>query len=341
MRSMTDLHVDPEEEEESAFVTMTDMTVSILFILLILLGFFASQLRPEPSEPALLLAEKDDRIAVLADENARLTSALNDLASGEGDIASLATDLAAARARLQARDAQLETTLLESARLTLEIEDLATRLEAVEVVPVDRLQSYNTDVEEVRRRLLVDLRNRIDADLPELQVRISASGDALQFTGEGLFAPNSAGLSQTSMIKVRRIAEIVDAALPCVTTGSRARVLKRCNEGGALVEALQIEGHTDSDGSRRTNVNLGARRAAATYGAMIEHRPGLVDYQNLEEQPVLSVAGYGEDRPVAGNDTSPGKALNRQIDLQFIMTRPARVDDIARIARALGETTTP
>ena len=33
-----------EEEEDSAFVPMTDMTVSFLFIVMVLLAFFASQL---------------------------------------------------------------------------------------------------------------------------------------------------------------------------------------------------------------------------------------------------------------------------------------------------------
>ena len=36
-----------EEEEESAFVSMTDMTVSFLFVVMILLAFFASQIQSE------------------------------------------------------------------------------------------------------------------------------------------------------------------------------------------------------------------------------------------------------------------------------------------------------
>ena len=40
-----------EEEGESAFVSMTDLTVSFLFILLILLAFFATQFKPEETVP--------------------------------------------------------------------------------------------------------------------------------------------------------------------------------------------------------------------------------------------------------------------------------------------------
>ena len=40
-----------EDEEESAFVSMTDMTVSFLFIVMILLAFFASQLQDHDNVP--------------------------------------------------------------------------------------------------------------------------------------------------------------------------------------------------------------------------------------------------------------------------------------------------
>ena len=40
-----------EEEEESAFVSMTDMTVSFLFIVMIVLAFFASRLRDPNQVP--------------------------------------------------------------------------------------------------------------------------------------------------------------------------------------------------------------------------------------------------------------------------------------------------
>jgi outer membrane protein OmpA-like peptidoglycan-associated protein len=52
-----------EDEEESAFVSMTDMTVSFLFIVMILLAFFASQLRDPRtvtrSEYDIVVRERD------------------------------------------------------------------------------------------------------------------------------------------------------------------------------------------------------------------------------------------------------------------------------------------
>src|SRR5690554_6128705 len=51
-----------EEEEESAFVSMTDMTVSFLFIIMILLAFFASQFNPEET---ILKSDYDEALATI------------------------------------------------------------------------------------------------------------------------------------------------------------------------------------------------------------------------------------------------------------------------------------
>ncbi|MCF1502459.1 OmpA family protein [Afifella sp. H1R] len=282
MRGHAEPQLVEDQEDESAFVTMTDMTVSILFILLILLAFFASQLRPKIDE-AKVLAEKDRQIEVLLKENAALNRDLGKLQAAKRD----------------------------------------------------KLEQYNAEVAEVRRRLLTVLQTRIDTEFPELRVRLSPSEDALQFVGEGLFVGGQSDLANDKSAKVRRIAEIIDAVLPCYTIGAQSAFSESCNAGRAVIESLQIEGHADSDGSRSLNVNLGAARALTTYNVMTGHIPRLIDHQNLEHQPVLSVASYGEDRPIAGNTTPEGKSLNRRIDLRFIMVRPARVDDIAKIDAAL------
>jgi len=89
-----------------------------------------------------------------------------------------------------------------------------------------------------------------------------------------------------------------------------------------VVEAVQIEGHTDSTGTYPFNIKLSADRATTTLGLMIDTVPTLRSYNNLNGQAVISFAGYGPDRPVASNDTPAGQATNRRIDLRFIMVTP-------------------
>ena len=106
-----------------------------------------------------------------------------------------------------------------------------------------------------------------------------------------------------------------------------------CNPTFAVVEAVQIEGHTDSTGTYPVNINLSAERATTTFRLMTETLPTLRDYRNFLGQSVISFAGYGPDRPIASNDNLAGQATNRRIDLRFIMLTPqsaAQVDDIRR-----------
>ena len=94
-------------------------------------------------------------------------------------------------------------------------------------------------------------------------------------------------------------------------------------EGAALAQILEIadalntpaladrrilvEGHTDGDGSDDYNLDLSYRRAIAVVRMLVD------DYRIPAER--LEVKGFGEDRPVATNDSEQGRALNRRVTL--------------------------
>jgi outer membrane protein OmpA-like peptidoglycan-associated protein/polyisoprenoid-binding protein YceI len=68
---------------------------------------------------------------------------------------------------------------------------------------------------------------------------------------------------------------------------------------------VEVSGHTDSDGSPTANKNLSERRAKAVADAIVA--AGIPAAQ-------ITAAGYGEEKPVAPNDTPKNKALNRRIE---------------------------
>jgi outer membrane protein OmpA-like peptidoglycan-associated protein len=69
---------------------------------------------------------------------------------------------------------------------------------------------------------------------------------------------------------------------------------------------LEVGGHTDAVGSDEDNQLLSERRAKAVYDYLIER--GVAADR-------LTYRGYGESRPVAGNDTPEGRASNRRTTL--------------------------
>lgn len=73
---------------------------------------------------------------------------------------------------------------------------------------------------------------------------------------------------------------------------------------------VRIEGHTDSRGSNAVNEKLSTDRA----NSVLQY---ITANSNLDQSMVTGI-GYGEDRPIASNDTEEGRALNRRIDVVII-----------------------
>lgn len=355
-----------EEEEESSFVSMTDMTVSFLFIVMILLAFFASQFDDAAEKvPKVLLEQAQAEVASLTEqlgqvrkeievlteqltaartENARLTAELERanrrIAELEAELARLAEDLHRAENRVAELEEEvgrlkddLDRAVNRVAELEAENAELRERIRRLEVR--DPLEAYITDGAEARRRVLETLRDQLRLRFPDLQVVISEESDALRFQGDGLFDRGQAVLRADRRAIVDAVAEQLEAILPCYTLGAAADWSKECNPAGAIIEAVQIEGHTDTDGNAINNLSLSTDRANVTFGEMTGQEPGLVEHLNIRQQPVISVAGYGEMRPVVANDTLEHKATNRRIDLRIIMYVPQGSEEIDRIRAVL------
>jgi chemotaxis protein MotB len=75
--------------------------------------------------------------------------------------------------------------------------------------------------------------------------------------------------------------------------------------------SILVEGHTDSvpvaNGSFPSNWELSAQRAVNVVKFLVDECG--IDPENL------SAAGYADSRPVASNDSSEGRALNRRVNL--------------------------
>jgi outer membrane protein OmpA-like peptidoglycan-associated protein len=289
-----------EEEEESSFVSMTDMTVSFLFIVMILLAFFASQLHNEDAVPR----PDHDRV--------------------KSDFRKSQDDLKAAKTDIELKQSKID-------ELTKKIASLEEELSKYKLE--DPLETYLKQAAQQRAEILRQLQARLKADFPNLEV--SAEVDALRFKGDGLFAFNSSNLSANSRKIVEVLADRLGEILPCYTLGKDSRWNKSCNPVGAVIEAVQVEGHTDADGRDNPNLELSTQRANATFFAMTSHDLELAGFLNTSMQPVLSVAGYGKMRPIANNATPEGRATNRRIDLRIIMYTPYSQEDIKRAREAL------
>ena len=70
---------------------------------------------------------------------------------------------------------------------------------------------------------------------------------------------------------------------------------------------LTVAGHTDAAASDAHNRELSERRAQAVVAWLVDKG---VDAGRLQAE------GHGESRPVAGNDSAEGRALNRRVEIR-------------------------
>lgn len=299
-----------EEEEESAFISMTDMTVGFLFIVMILLAFFASQFRVNNLDTVPKKRYEAELIARVEAEQKR--NALD--------------------AELQRVNKALTKQLAITSAQATKIIELEAEIKALKVAMLDPLETYNALVAQARQKLLKQLEQGLKTDFPLLKVTVNEENGALQFQGEGLFASNRFDLSEDKQQIVRRIAYRLNEVLPCYTIVEEFPVGSECeNPDFAIIEAVQIEGHTDADGTPLGNVVLSANRATTTFGLIIETAPELRSYKNHKGQSVMSFAGYGQDRPIDPSNTKEAYSTNRRIDLRFIMVTPSSTDEMMAI----------
>jgi outer membrane protein OmpA-like peptidoglycan-associated protein len=117
--------------------------------------------------------------------------------------------------------------------------------------------------------------------------RIDANTLLVHFDSDILFAVDSASLS----------------------SGSRASL----DEVGQVVEeykktAVVVQGHTDSTGTEEHNQELSERRAKSVANYMVS--TGVAGDR-------VTTLGFGEEAPVASNDSPSGRAQNRRVDVML------------------------
>ena len=77
-----------------------------------------------------------------------------------------------------------------------------------------------------------------------------------------------------------------------------------------IASFVEIEGHTDATGAPENNARLGMERADSARRYLHE----------AHQLPLhkMSIISYGEDQPVAPNETSEGRAQNRRVVLRVL-----------------------
>ncbi|HTO53384.1 MAG TPA: OmpA family protein [Myxococcota bacterium] len=123
------------------------------------------------------------------------------------------------------------------------------------------------------------------AELQGLQTQETARGLVIVLSADRLFPPGGADLKPTGAGDLARVAEALR---------------------GEPDRNVRVEGHADNTGSQSWNLELSKRRAEVVGTALV--RAGV-------EASRVTMQGFGDAVPVAGNDTSAGRQRNRRVEI--------------------------
>lgn len=185
------------------------------------------------------------------------------------------------------------------------------------------------DVNEARAKIAIELKEELERR--GVAVTIEENSSVLRLKDNVLFDSGQSDVKLEGQPKVISLAQSLRAVLPCYTDTEVALSVDSnavCRTGPHRIESLFIEGHTDTDRFQGVgmadNLDLSAKRAANVYRRLRLADDGLAQVCTKRETgrcvPVLSVSGYGSDRPVDGDFAAKDK--NRRIDLRIVMHTP-------------------
>ena len=202
---------------------------------------------------------------------------------------------------------------------TVELKNITQELQHT----TDELTSANR----TRSAILVQLEEYLKARAVKVEIDIITG--VLRLPDEILFDSGHAEVKPEGVIALGHLADGLMQILPCYTDGGDKAA--DCPLDTHKVEAVFIEGHTDSDKlvphiGLTDNWDLSVLRATNTYRQVTSTRPELaalcVSDQASTCSPVLSVSGYADKRPAAPGVDDAAKRHNRRIDLRILMATP-------------------
>jgi outer membrane protein OmpA-like peptidoglycan-associated protein len=237
--------------------------------------------------------EEDALARARAEADQRRQAELNAQAAAAARAQAEQNAQAAAAQRADAERAQADAQRAQADAERAKAEAEAARAAAEAERQRAEASLRNAEAEAARAR---DVANASEREKAELRDRLRQQLNVILETRE------------TARGLIVNLSDVLfDTAQATLKPGAREKLAR---VSGILVShpdlKLEIEGHTDSVGTDAYNQGLSERRAESVRGYLVSQR--------IAPQSI-TLAGFGESRPVATNDTAAGRQRNRRVEL--------------------------
>lgn len=244
------------------------------------------------------MADRRIQIARAVAQREQLEVELQALGEERNHLLLRASQLEAERARREADRARMmsQVTAEDAKRARVEAEE-AQKREAVsaqtaqqvreEADQAKALAASSASAAELARKeanLAAQQAQTLRRQLENLQLRQTESGVVVTL-GDVLFESNQAQLKEDAHTSLVEVVDLLQSEPD---------------------KKIRIEGHTDAVGDAATNLKLSEKRAGSVQSALVSLG---VDAARI------TVAGMGEDFPIASNDSEEDRKKNRRVDV--------------------------
>lgn len=291
--------------EHSYWQSYSDMMAALLLIFILMIAITLAIYKQKTTD-------LENTRLDLKTAQEELDTAKANLENSRVEIEKSNEDLATSLAELQAAYAQAALTQEELNNAYLEIENAKQELATT--------KSELQDIVGIR----TDIIGALQATFQNSSMEVDAQTGSITFSSDVLFQYNRATLTTDSKNTLR---EIIPMYL---------EVLLQEQYRSYIAEII-IEGHTDTDGSYSSNMDLSYNRANAVASFCLDEANGLTKMQIEQLQKLLTVNGRSYSSPVY-KKTSTGAVTDtidmdasRRVEIKFRLKEDEMIEKISGI----------
>lgn len=253
----------------------------------------------------------------------------------QADLDAAKLDLEAYRIEIEDSKAELENSLMKLqdayAEAAMTQEELNAAYLEIENAKLDLDQAYQ-DIADAQSELaytktelqnIIGIRTDIIGELQrtfdDSSMSVDAQTGSITFSSDVLFEYGKATLTDASK---ESLMEIIPVYLDVLLQDAYKD----------YVAEIIIEGHTDTSGSYKSNVELSANRAMAVAEFCLDKKNGLNDEQIKRLQTLLTVNGRSYSSPIyKPNSTEIDMNASRRVEIKFRLKEDEMIEKIAEI----------
>lgn len=301
-------------EEPSYWQSFSDMMAALLLIFILIIAITLAIYRQKTTDLEQTQLELNSAQLELDTAKANLEQSRKEIEASNQELADSLAELqiaydkaAKTQEELNAAYQEIENARAELNAANLEMENTKAELNAT--------KSELQDIVGIRTDIIGELQTKFNNS----SMSVDPQTGSITFSSDVLFRYNSSTLTAESKNTLR---EIIPLYLD---------VLLQENYRSYIAEII-IEGHTDTDGSYQSNMDLSFDRANAVARFCLDEKNGLSAEKIEQLQQLMTVNGRSYSSPVYKSGTKEiDMAASRRVEIKFRLKEDEMIERIAQI----------